>query len=68
MARQSPPPGGHAEGAMMATAELIDLQTVCAIHVAPWWADHGWELLPAGLAIALAAYGFGYWWRGRCPR
>ena len=53
---------------MMVTAELIDLGTVCALHVNPWWQDHGLELIPAGLAIALAAYGFGFWWRGRCPR
>jgi len=68
MARQSPPPGGHPEDALMVTAELIDLETVCAIHVAPWWLDHAWELLPVGLVIALASYGFGYWFGGRCPR
>ena len=28
----------------MVTAELIDLETVCAIHVAPWWLDHAWEV------------------------
>ncbi len=52
----------------MVTAELIDLETVCAIHVAPWWLDHAWELLPVGLVIALASYGFGYWFGWRCPR
>ena len=49
----------------MVTAELIDLNTVCAIHVAPWWQDHAWDLWPIGLVIGLACYAFGWWRRGR---
>lgn len=49
----------------MVTAELIDLDVVCAIHVNPWWADHGWQLLPVVLATGLSCYSFGFWWRGR---
>lgn len=49
----------------MVTAELIDLGTVCALHVNPWWQDHAPELVVTSLIIGLACYGFGFWWRGR---
>ena len=52
----------------MVTAELIDLEVVCALHANPWWQDHGWQVLPVVLATGLACYAFGWWLRGRCPR
>ena len=49
----------------MVTAELIDLEAVCAIHVFPWWQDHATDLVIFGLVVGLTCYGFGFWWRGR---